>query len=266
MKLKIIFGILTILILALVVVVLINEFSFKRGVDAEVTALFQNAGPTDTTVVTEADLAHLPPPIQRYLRRSEVVGKPKVQFVRLRQRGTIRRGPEDAWMPFEAEQYHTVNPPGFVWHVRASVFPLLSMVGRDTYVGGKGNMHITLLSTITVVDVSGPELNQGAFVRFLSEIVWFPTAWLSDYLTWEAIDSSSARVTMRDGGNSASAVVFVNDEGDITNFTADRFMTVGDGFRTERWSIPMTGYGEWGGFRIPTQGEAVWQLESGDFS
>jgi hypothetical protein len=265
-KLKIILGILAILILALVAVVLINESAFKRGVDAEVTALFQNAGPSDTTVVTEADLAHLPPPIQRYLRRSQVVGKPKVQFVRLRQRGTIRRGPEEAWMPFEAEQYYSVNPPGFVWHVRASIFPLLSMVGRDKYVEGKGNMHITLLSTITVVDVSGPELDQGAFVRFLSEIVWFPSAWLSDYLTWEPIDSSSAKVTMRDAGISASAIIFVNEQGDITNFTADRIMAVGDSSRTERWSTPMTGYGESGGFRIPTQGEAVWQLESGDFS
>lgn len=265
MRLKIIFGILAVLILVLVVVVLINESAFKKEVDAEVTALFEKGLPADTAIVTEADLAHLPPPIQRYLRHSGIVGKPRVQFVRLKQRGTIRLGPERDWMPFEVEQYYSVNPPGFVWHVRANAFPLLSMVGRDKYAEGKGNMHITLFSTFTVMDVSGPELDQGAFVRFLSEIVWFPSAWLSDYLTWEAIDSSSAKVTMHDGGISASAIVFVNDEGDITNFIADRFMTVGDGFRMERWSAPMTGYGEFSGFRIPTKGDATWLLQSGDF-
>jgi len=33
-------------------------------------------------------------------------------------------------------------------------------------------------------------------VRYLAEIVWFPSAALNDYIHWEQIDSTTAKATM----------------------------------------------------------------------
>jgi hypothetical protein len=59
-----------------------------------------------TSPVAEADLAHLPPPVQRYLRVSGVVGQPRVLNLRARMHGRIRGGPDARWMPFAAEQHN----------------------------------------------------------------------------------------------------------------------------------------------------------------
>ena len=54
---------------------------------------------TTTGLITDADLAPLPTPVQRYLRLAGVVGQPRVQNYRLRFRGRIRSAPDSAWMP-----------------------------------------------------------------------------------------------------------------------------------------------------------------------
>ena len=61
--------------------------------------------------ITEADLAALPPLVQRYLRFAGVVGTPKVQGFRARMTGRIRGSATAPWMPFVAEQHNFYDPP-----------------------------------------------------------------------------------------------------------------------------------------------------------
>ena len=69
------------------------------------------ARPLQAPVVTDADLAPLPEPVQRYLRIVGAVGQPKVPNYRLRFRGRIRSGPDASWMPFEVEQQSFADQP-----------------------------------------------------------------------------------------------------------------------------------------------------------
>lgn len=62
-------------------------------------------------VVTEADLAALPGPVQRYLRFAGVVGAPRPQGFRARMTGRIRGSATAPWMPFTAEQHNVYDPP-----------------------------------------------------------------------------------------------------------------------------------------------------------
>jgi hypothetical protein len=105
----------------------------------------------------------------------------------------MRTGPDKPWMPVVAEQYFSVNPPGFVWSVNARMKGVLPIAGRDRYADGHGHMLIKLASLLTVADGVGAEIDQGAMLRYLGEIVWFPSAALSDSVSWEAIDERSAR-------------------------------------------------------------------------
>ena len=66
-------------------------------------------------VVTEADLARLPEPVQRYLRITGSVGRPRVRSFTASWRGRIRSDPDDPWMAFTAEQVNDLEEPSRVW-------------------------------------------------------------------------------------------------------------------------------------------------------
>ena len=86
--------------------------------------------------ITEADLAALPPLVQRYLRFAGVVGTSKVQGFRARMTGRIRGSATAPWMPFVAEQYSFYDPPQRIPSVIViSVSP--STMGRERSTRGK---------------------------------------------------------------------------------------------------------------------------------
>lgn len=239
---------------------------FKRNTNDRVRTLFAEAEQKERVVRPEM-LHGLPEPVQRYLRYSGIVGKPLVSSVRLRQEGRIRQDEDSPWMPFKAEEYYTVSPPTFVWQAGARVAGLPLMRIRDSYAAGRGRMFITAGGLVTVGDMQGAEMDQGSMMRYLNEMMWFPSAFFSDYIRWEAIDDSSARVIMSDHGHQISAVLTFNDDGRLTNFSGERYRDTGDG-RSELvlWSTPISEYGEFDGIRIPVRGCGVWHLEAGDLT
>ena len=64
----------------------------------------------------------------------------------------------------------------------------------------------------------------GTLVRYLNEIMWFPSAYLSEYIQWEPIDSNSAKATISVHGLTASAVLYFNEKGELTNFVAEWYI------------------------------------------
>ena len=121
-----------------------------------------------------------------------------------------------------------------------------------------------LAGLFTVFDVCGEQLDQATMIRYLNEIMWFPTAYLGDNILWEAQDDASARVTFSDGGKSVSAAMFFDDTGHLTNFTTMRYREMDGEFSLDPWSTPITAYGEFAGLNLPVRGQAVWNLPSGD--
>ena len=254
----------TLCVMLAVIVMLTGTVSgqrFKR----EVVDLFAMIEDTAPEVVTEADLANLPSPVQRYLRYTGVVGMERIRAVRLRQQGFMRIKEGGPWLPLKAVQYYTTDPPAFLWRGSVKPMPLLWVTARDRYRGGRGNMVIRLLGLFKIADARAPELDQGTLLRYLNEGMWFPTVYLEDYIRWEAIDSVSARATMSFGGVTASAVLHIDELGQLTNFVAERYMEEKGEYRLETWSTPIDEYAELNGIMIPISGRAVWHLESGDF-
>jgi hypothetical protein len=239
----------------------------KKRVRREVAELFEKEkDAVITRKITEEDLEGLPEPVQRYLFYTQIVGKERVRTVRLKQKGFFRTKPDQKWMPLKTEEYFTVDPPGFLWYGKMRMFPFVTVSGIDKFFSGKGSRVIKLMSTIKVEDISGEDCDQAELVRYLNEMVWFPSAFLNDYIHWEPINSDSARATIRVDGLTASADLFFNQEGQITNFVAERYMDVGGGAILKRWSTHFKDYAEINGVMVPVKGEGVWKLSSGDFS
>ncbi len=264
--LKLVLTALAIIVVLIVSSASIGNIAFGRKANSEARQMFQTSRQPKTGIITQDDIRDLPEPAQRYLRYAQIIGKERIRTVRLKQSGIFRTKKDRRWMPIEAVQYYTVDPPAFVWRGTIKPFPLFSISGRDKFQEGRGHMLIKLLSLIKVADAKGEEMDQGALVRYLNEIFWFPTAYLSDYIRWEPIDSVSAKATISVEGDTASAVLYFGPQGELTNFVADRYMAVEGKFVKERWSTPISEYKEISGFRVPVKGEAVWKLSSGDFS
>ena len=262
---KIILIILGAIIVLIASFITIGNAIFKGKVNSEVEKLFNKRKDAKPKVVTEADIKGLPEPVQRYLRYSQIIGKEVIETVRLKQKGSMRMREGQKWMPLEAAEYYTTDPPGFIWHGSIEFAPFFPVKARDMLSEGEGAMLVKLLGLINIADASGPEMTQASLVRYLSEAIWFPTAFLSDCIQWEPIDSNSAKATISVNELTASAVFYFNASGELENFIADRYRDDNGQLVLEKWSTPITEYKEINGVRIPSKGDAVWNLSSGDF-
>lgn len=238
-----------------------NRTRYKEGL-----ALFQQGQQTPHGIITEARVMKLPEPAQRYLRYAQVVGKEPIRTVRLKQQGFMRMQPGKKWLPIVAEQYFTTTPPAFLWHTRIQPFPFVSIAATDRFSDGQGNMRIKLWSFLTLGNARGPEMDQGELQRYLLEMVWFPTAWLSDAIEWQALDANSVKVTIHEPGVTASGVLHVNEQGQLIRLTADRYRQEHGHYQLAPWTAQSNEYEEVEGVRIPTRSEVTWHLASGEFT
>ncbi len=230
----------------------------------EALALLQQGEQAHPVLITEAHLLGLPEVVQRYLRYSQVVGKETIRTVRLKQIGKMRQSAQQPWMNLDAEEYYSVNPPGFLWvgTMRKGGLPLVR--ARDRYRDGKGNMQIKLGTLFTIANATGEEMNQGSMTRYLSEMIWFPTAFLEPNVSFEPVDQTSVKVTLTDLGKQVTATMYFDDKGRLTDFVAPRYREVSGKYELETWSTPITEYGEYEGLKLPVKGKAVWKLKEGD--
>ncbi len=236
---------------------------FGRLVATDRHRLLDRPRPAHAALVTEEMLARLPEPARRYLHYTGVVGRPMVDVIRVRQSCRMRPAPNGMSFPLVAEQWYSVEPPGFIWDATVPVAGIPVVRGRDGYLEGRGLMTIKIGSLIPVVDASGPEVDQAALTRHLSEMPWFPSAFLRERVTWEAIDDATVRVTLADGELRASGTLSIDPEGRLVEFRTERHAMVGDTFPLRPWSTPTYAYGDFEGLRLPVRGAAVWTLPDG---
>jgi hypothetical protein len=238
----------------------------NRTIQNEALTLLQQSEQARPTLITDAHLTRLPEPMQRYLRYAGVVDKEPIRTVRLKQQGFMRTQPGQKWMPLVAEQYVTTTPPAFLWNCTMRPFPLAWISATDRFTEGRGSMVIKLLSAITMGNAQGPEMDQGELQRYLAEMAWFPKAWLSDAIEWQAIDASSVRATFRESGVAGSVVLHINEHDQLTQVTAERYREERGHYQLEPWTAQSNAYQEVEGMRIPKKSEVTWHPASGEFT
>lgn len=244
-----------------------GKWRFNEMVDEELKS-YQIETTENSEIIMEKDILHLPEVIQKYIRRSGVIGKEKIAKVYLTQKGEMRTKPDANWMKVEAWQYFKPIKPSFLWVADVKAAPLLHLSGRDKYENGKGHMLIKALSLFPVADSKGPTIDQGTMQRYMAEIIWFPTAMLEPYIKWEAVGNNQAKATMNYGGVEASGIFTFAENGDVVSFETKRYYDRKEGATLETWfiSIRENGYKEFSGIRIPAKSSVTWKLKDGDFT
>ena len=253
------------LVAAAVGLVLFNTLRIARLHDRLASDLVAGASADAGRSVEPEDFEGVPDPVRRYFEAVLEEGRPYVRSVRLEQQGEFRlRESERTWRPTDATQRFTVDPPGFVWSATVRVLPFVPVKVLDSYDHGSGVLRARLLSTITVADV-GPDrdMNEGELVRYLAEAVWFPTGLLpTEGVEWEAIDDSSARATLEDGGNTASVVFHFDGDDRVERVTTERYRQEADD--RAPWTGRFDGYEDRNGLTVPTEAEVEWNLPEED--
>lgn len=234
--------------------------SLKAEYEREVKRGLDRATPMPT--VTEADLAPLPQPVQRYLRLVGVLGNPRVQSYRVRFTGRIRGGPEAPWMPLSAEQHSFADQPTrlFFMHATRSI---LTMVGLHRYVDGEASMRVKLFSAIPVVDLSGPKLTRAETVTLFNDMcVIAPATLIDPAIAWQILDAQHVNATFTNGGYTIEATLVFDQVGELVDFFSDdRPVLESDGLTLtpSRWSTPLSRYRAFGPYRLAGHGETRYQ-------
>lgn len=219
-------------------------------------------------LLTEDAIAGLPAPMQRYIRLTGALGKPRPASLTVTYDAQMFQKPGATAMTGSAVQYDRFDPPKRLFYLPTHMFGLPVKVLHD-YDGVSATMRVRLASLFNVVDGSGVELSRSETVTLLNDLCLFAPGWLTDpRLTWEPLDDQSAAVTFRNGPHVVSAKLFFNAAGELVNFTStDRGALQPDGItKLMPWSTPGRAYKTFGDQRVLTYGEAIWTDPKGDFA
>ncbi|MEN8247932.1 MAG: DUF6544 family protein [Bacteroidota bacterium] len=259
------FGTIINTVVLIVCLVGFGEWRFDQNVQEEVAAL-NIRKEFEPDIVEVNEISNLPDIVQLWLQQSNVIGNIEIKSVNLYQSGRMRLEPDSEWLSFAAEQWFLADKPEFIWNVDVGEGSLLQFSGRDKFVDGKGEMLIKILSLISVADASGDMIDQGAAMRYLAEIIWFPSVALNDYIKWEEAGDLRSKATLTFNGGTVSGIFSFNEAGDVVGFEAMRYNDQTG--KPEKWivNIDEESCRLFQGIKIPTEGSITWALEEGDFN
>lgn len=213
------------------------------------------------------ELEGLPAIVQLYFRKALKDGQPIIAAVSLEQVGTFNMSETaEQWKLFKAKQRVITQRPGFDWDARIMIFPGVPAHIHDAYIAGHGMLRGAVWGLIPVVNMpDDAQLQQGEFMRYFMEAVWYPTALLpSQGVRWEGIDDKSARATMTDGAITLSLTFGFQEDGLINSARAEsRGRLVNDVPSGAPWQGRFWNYAVRDGMQVPLEGEVAWVMPDG---
>jgi hypothetical protein len=220
-----------------------------------------------TSLLEEAALAHLPPPVQRFVRRSGAVGRPRVQNFRAEFEAKMFRKPGGAAMPATSVQVNFLARPTRLFHMKARMAGL-PVQAYHVYADAQATFRVRVASLVDVVDQKGDVLSEAETVTVLNDMCFFaPGSLVDPRIGWEPIDDRTVKATFTNGPRRGSAVLHFNERDELVDFVSEDRPEFRDGeYRRHPWSTPIEGYRVIDGLRLPTRGAAVYKHPEGDFT
>ena len=215
----------------------------------------------------DAELASLPPVVQRYLSKVLNPNQPLVRRLYLEQTGTFNRSFKgERWEPFTARQRVSTNRPGFVWDASITMSPGITVRVVDAYVAGVGSLQPSVFGLIDLGGSSGTvDMARGELIRFFAEAVWYPTALLpSQGVQWKPLDDKSAQATLTDGPLSVTLTFTFNAQGLVERVNSAERSALLDGVMVPMpWEVRLFNYQTQSGMLVPMEAEVAWLPPTG---
>ncbi len=237
---------------------------FENNYKKDVSENLMRTNTLENAVLTEADMAHLPAPVQKYLRYAGVVNKPKVKNVKIEFEGKMREKGK-GWFPFTSEQYNFFDTPARLFFMKGKMFGT-TVPGYHAYKNNTASMDIRLFGKYHIVNIQGDTLFKTETVTFFNDMCLLaPAALIDKRIRWETIDSFSAKAIFANGDTQISATLHFNEQGQLVNFISDDRTEAGS-MKKYRFSTPVKNYKDINGYHVVHYGEAVWHYPDGAFT
>lgn len=255
-------------VLTFVVLLFASALLSRLFVARGIRKLVATIGKEQLMQFTSSMAAPLPQPVQRYLHFALKEGQPNIRYARLKQRARFRHGENRPWFDVRATEYISGMEPAFVWDAILQHNAFWWRTAKLSFQSGTGSGHIKLFGAITLQELGGPETDVSMLFRFLSELVWLPTALLpTKTLRWEAIDDTTARGIITDGTTTVQADFYIDDIGRIDSIvTNSKYRDFKSGFEQHKFTLKCRRYTECEGVMIPMEVDFIWNMPSGDYT
>lgn len=196
---------------------------FKSGYDQSMKQRAENVVKT-TSICTNAEIAALPKPLQRYCKYIGLENFPKYQVVRIDFQKTK--------FVFDAQSGKELNMDYDLWlfydkpyrsaYCKSSMFGI-PFDGIDYCTENQlGGVKGILGKAIPIFNVCDEQGYKAELISWIAELVLVnPSALLSSYVTYEQIDDVHVKATIDYQGASGAGIFTFNQEGAITEFFSD---------------------------------------------
>lgn len=261
------FGTVANLIVATVAVVGLGSFFMQHRFERLVRSDLAGNDILSTDTLTEDDIAHLPQPVQRYLRYTQSVGRPKVRNFRAEFVGGIRGKANEPYMELQSLQYNFLQNPSRYFFMTAGRMGLPA-TGLHLYQNGTATFEVRLLNWLPVVSARGERLDQAETVTLFNDMCFIAPATLIDgRIAWEQMDGSTVKAVFTNRGISVRAVLYFNEKGELVDFMSpDRYETDGRKYENHPWRTPVSEYRERNGYLLPSKARLIYEKPEGDFT
>jgi hypothetical protein len=221
----------------------------------------------DDSLLTLGDIRHLPEPVQKYLKYVGVIGKKKVNNVKVSADCKMKMG--SGWVKGGFEQYNLYGShPTRFFYMKLKMLGFIPIVALHSYNEEKASMLVKVLGMVPVVDVKGKEMRIGDTTTILNDMCIFaPAALIDRRIQWELINDTTVKAVFQTDYCTVSALLFFNEQGELVNFTThDRYDVNGNGSAKKlKWSTPLKEYKEINGLKLASHVEAVWDYPEGPY-
>jgi hypothetical protein len=255
------------LIILLICIIGYRTISFKGLYRHDVSQILSENRLPPEEILNEKDIKDLPIPVQKYIRLSGSLGKPKVKNFKILLDGKIRKNTESAWMKFTSEQFNFTPQNARLFFMNA-VMNKLPVAGYHRFKNGNASMDIRLLSLFTVQHQEGPEMDISETVTFFNDMCGMvPASLIDSRITWIKTEDNRVLAEFKMNERTISAWLHFNEKGELVNFISDdRYAYQGDGtLKRFRWSTPLSRYQKVDGYHLATYAEAIYTYPEGDF-
>ena len=257
------FGTILNIIILFVAIASWATYHFEMAFKADVKKHIAQTNFSNNDLLTEEDIATLPDPVQKYLRYTGSVNKPKVKNMKLVFDGEMREKGKD-FFKFNSVQYNFFDDPARLFFMKAEMYGI-TVPGYHCYQNATATMQIKLLGLFNVVNMKGPVMNKAETVTLFNDMcLMAPASLIDKNIEWTSIDDLSAKATFINGSNKIVAVLYFNEQGQLINFISDDRYAISD-MKQYRFSTPVRDYTPMNGINIWKYGETVWHYPDGEF-
>jgi hypothetical protein len=189
----------------------------------------------DSTIceISDAELSNLPKPVKRYVKLALGKNKKRYTLVQFRHGGYVNinldtnyyRHP--SWKYLIAENTVRLDQPAFFWQ---SMIHLSWEFWRKGWLRSdeeQTELYWTWMGLYPLVHLKNEHIERYALGRYLIQAPWYPTVLISsDFLTWKAINDTSAEATLSMGNTEISGEFNFDKKGRIIRFISDNMTRI----------------------------------------